>query len=451
MNKPSRAENPVASSAYENLFACICDLNGNLRGKRLAPDQMDKILEGSVRLPLSLAGVDIWGEDIENSELVFDTGDADGIARPSGRGLVPMNWTSRPTALIPLWLYEENGAAFAGDPRHALDAIVQRYAARGLTPVVATELEFYLVDASDDVPQPPRSPVSGKRLDADGVLSLNELEHFDVFLNDVYAACQEQGIPADSAIAECGAGQFEINMRHVGDALRAADDAVLFKRLVRGIARRHGFVATFMAKPYGLRSGNGFHVHFSLEDEHGRNVFDDGSDRGSALLQQAVAGLLETMQQNALVFAPHENSYRRLLPGTHAPSSVAWGYENRTVAVRIPGGNTAARRIEHRVAGADANPYLVLSSVLGGALLGLENQWQPVEAITGNAYAIARQLPHLPLDWASATEAFARGEHVQKIFSSRLRTMLVECKRQEQSRFNRHISDLEYHSYLETV
>lgn len=451
MQKNSQLEWLSEQDDIENVFACICDLNGSLRGKRLAVDQADKILDGSVRLPLSLAGVDIWGEDVENSELVFDTGDADGICLPTGRPIVPMGWTSRPTALIPLWLYEENGQPFAGDPRHALSAIVQRYAERGLTPVVATELEFYLVDASEEVPQPPLSPVSGKRLDADGVLSLNELEHFDVFLNDVYAACEAQGIPADSAIAECGAGQFEINMRHVGDALRAADDAVLFKRLVRGIARRHGFVATFMAKPYGLRPGNGFHVHFSLEDEDGRNVFDDGSEQGSPLLRNAVAGLLRTMRENALIFAPHENSFRRLLPGTHAPSSVGWGYENRTVAVRIPGGSPRARRIEHRVAGADANPYLVLSSVLGGALLGIENDWEPMPPISGNAYAIARQLPHLPLDWASATEAFEQGEHIRSIYSVRLQTMLVECKRQEQSRFNRHVTDFEYHSYLETV
>ncbi|MFT7058654.1 MAG: glutamine synthetase [Pseudorhodobacter sp.] len=435
----------------ENVFACICDLNGTLRGKRVDVAQADKILEGSIRMPLSLAGLDIWGEDIEVSALVFETGDADGICRHTGRDIVPINWTSRPTALIPLWLFEENGQPFLGDPRHALSNVVARFAARGLTPVVATELEFYLVDPSEPVPQPPLSPVTGRRLETDGALSLDELEHFDEFLNDVYAACRAQGIPADTAISENGAGQFEINMRHIGDALRAADDAILFKRLVRGIARKHGFAATFMAKPYGNRAGSGFHVHFSLEDENGNNVFDDGGEMGSAMMTHAVAGLLRTMQENALVFAPHENSFRRLLPGTHAPSSVAWGYENRTVAVRIPGGHHKARRIEHRVAGADANPYLVLASILGGALLGIENGWEPAEALTGDAYSVAKELPHLPLDWASAIQAFKNGEFVKSIYSPRLQRMFVDCKRQEQFRFNRHVTEFEYDSYLETV
>ncbi|MEZ5883860.1 MAG: glutamine synthetase family protein [Paracoccaceae bacterium] len=435
----------------ENVFACICDLNGTLRGKRVDVEQADKILDGSIRMPLSLAGLDIWGEDIEVSALVFETGDADGICRHTGRGIVPINWTSRPTALIPLWLFGDDGTPFLGDPRHALDNIVQKYAARGLTPVVATELEFYLVDPSEPIPQPPLSPVTGRRLDTDGALSLDELEHFDEFLNDVYAACHAQGIPADSAISENGAGQFEINMRHVGDALRAADDAVLFKRLVRGIARQHGFAATFMAKPYGHRSGSGFHVHFSLEDAAGNNVFDDGGEAGTPLMLHAVAGLLNTMQENALVFAPHENSFRRLLPGMHAPSSVAWGYENRTVAVRIPGGHHKARRIEHRVAGADANPYLVLASILGGALLGIEQEWEPAEPLAGDAYTQAKELPHLPLDWASAIEAFRSGKHVRSIYSPRLQRMLVDCKRQEQFRFTRQVTEFEYHSYLETV
>jgi len=435
----------------ENIFACICDLNGTLRGKRMHVDDAAKVLSGSVRMPLSLAGLDIWGEDIETSALVFETGDADGRCLYTGRDILAINWTTRPTALIPLWLYQEDGAPFLGDPRHALNAVMAGFAERGLTPVVATELEFYLFDPSGPVPQPPLSPVTGKRLDSDGALSLDELEHFDSFLNDVYAACEVQGIPADAAISENGAGQFEINMRHIGDALRAADDTVLFKRLVRGLARKHGFAATFMAKPYGHRAGSGFHVHFSLEDADGVNVFDDGGEKGSTVMLNAVAGLLQTMQENTLVFAPHENSYRRLLPGAHAPSNVAWGYENRSVAVRIPGGAPKARRIEHRVAGADANPYLVLASILGGALLGMDRGWLPNEPVEGDAYALGGERPSLPPDWASAIDAFSVGKHVRDIYAKRLQRMLVDCKRQEQFRFNRHVTELEYHAYLETV
>lgn len=433
----------------ESIFACVCDLNGTLRGKRVPTDQAEKVSDGGMRMPLSVVGVDVWGEDIENSELVFETGDSDGLCEFTGRDMLPITWTDRPTAMAMLWMRMEDGTPFLGDPRRALGQVVDRYRALGLTPVVATELEFYLCDPSADRPDAPRSPVTGKRLDSDGVLSVDELQHFDGFLNDVYDACQDQGIPADAAISENGAGQFEINLMHVADPLRAADDAVLFKRLVRGVARKHGFAATFMAKPYGDRAGSGFHVHFSLLDENGDNVFDNGGEEGTPVMLNAVAGLLATMQQNSLTFAPHENSFRRLLPGAHAPTSVAWGYENRTAAIRIPGGNHKARRIEHRVAGADANPYLVLTSILGGALIGIERELPPPPPIVGDAYR--QDLPHLPLDWASSIEAFEDGEYVAEIFSKRLQKMFVECKTQELKRFARHVTDFEYHSYLEVV
>ena len=435
--------------AIETIFACICDLNGVMRGKRVPVDQLDKITSGALRMPLSLLGMDIWGEDIEGNELVWDTGDADGLCDFTGRPLSPVDWTSRPAAFALLWMRQEDGSPFMGDPRRALAAVVDRYKALGLTPVVATELEFYVVDPSGAVPQPPRSPVTGKRLDSDGALSLDELQHFDAFLNEVYDACASQGIPADAAISENGAGQFEINLLHVADPLEAADDAALFKRLVRGIARKHGFAATFMAKPYGDRAGSGMHVHFSLQDADGNNVFDNGGEQGTDTMRHAVAGLIRTMAENTLVFAPHENSYRRLLPGSHAPSAVAWGYENRTVAIRIPGGSHKARRIEHRVAGADANPYLVLASILGGALLGIEGQWEPPAPLVGDAYT--QVIETLPPDWASAIEAFEKGVHVEQVFSKRLRRMFVQCKLQELRRFTRHVTDFEYHSYLEAV
>ena len=435
----------------ETIFAGICDLNGTLRGKRIPLDQASKIVEGSLRMPLSLLNVDIWGEDIENSKLVFETGDADALCDFTGRPFVPITWTNRPSALAMLWMRDYDGVPFPGDPRRALAQIVERYKQRGLTPVVATELEFYLCDTSDpsQQPQAPQSPVTGKRLDSDGVLSLDELQHFGAFLDDVYDACAIQGIPVDAAISENGAGQFEVNMKHVADPLRAADDAVLYKRLVRGIARKHGFAATFMAKPFSDRAGNGFHVHFSLVDENGTNVFDNGTDKGAALMLNAVAGLMSTLHENTLIFAPHENSYRRLQPGAHAPSSMAWGYENRTAAIRIPGGDHKARRIEHRVSGADANPYLVLASILGGAMIGIEQSMDPVEPITGDAYSL--ELPQLPLNWTTAIDAFNDGVNIRNIYSEQLQTMLVQCKQQELKKFAGYVTDFEYHSYLEIV
>ncbi|MFC5385011.1 glutamine synthetase family protein [Aquamicrobium segne] len=432
-----------------SLRAAVCDLNGILRGKRIPVDQASKALEGKLRMPLSISGLDVWGEDIVGNKLVFSTGDADGVCQWTGRGLLPMDWTAHPTALIPLWLTEESGAPFLGDPRQVLARILERYKALKLKPVVATELEFYLVDPKPERPRGPISPVTGRRLDSDAALSIDEIDDFESFLHDVYAACRAQDIPVDSAIAENGVGQFEINLNHTDDVLRAADDAILFKRTVRGIARKHGFVASFMAKPYGKRSGSGLHVHFSLLDEDGVNIFDDGTARGSDTLRHAVGGLLAAMAESTLVFAPHFNSFRRLRPNSHAPTTVAWGYENRMVAIRIPGGPTAARRIEHRVAGADANPYLVLAAILGAALIGIERHLNPGEPATTDVYE--RDLPKLPPDWASAIASFESGSMVAEIFPDALRGSLVACKRQELETFALRVNNFEFETYLETV
>ncbi|WP_341486019.1 glutamine synthetase family protein [Thioclava sp. GXIMD4215] len=433
----------------ESALVTVCDLNGMLRGTRVPVAQIGKLCDAGLRIPLAALGVDVWGEEIAQQDPLFPSREAIGRGGMIERGLLPMTWADPPAILAPMTLSCANGDPFPADPRRALEEITRRFAALGLTPVVATELEFYLVNPEPDLPEPPNSPVSGKQLHSDDVYSVDELLHFDDFLSDVFDACREQGIPADAAISENGAGQFEINMMHVPDPLRAADDAILFKQTVRGVARKHGLAATFMAKPYGALSGSGFHVHFSLIDKDGRNVFDDGGPQGTDLLWHAVAGLLHTMAECTLTFAPHENSYRRLAPGSHAPSAIAWGYENRTVAVRIPGGSHKARRIEHRVAGADANPYLVLASILGGALMGIEGKWDPAAPITGNAYD--QDLPHLPLDWASAIEAFKVGAHVPAIYNPQLQRMLTACKTQELRVFNRRVTDFEYHTYLETV
>jgi glutamine synthetase len=438
-------QHPEVSS----LRAAVCDLNGALRGKRLPAARAKAALTGGTRMPLSVTGVDVWGEDIVGGKLVFETGDADGICEWTGRGPLPIHWTAQPTALIPLWLAKDDGTPFAGDPRRALAAVVARYAALGLAPVTATELEFYLVDPTGDRPSAPVSPISHKLLDSDSVLALRELDHFEHFLDDVYAACAAQGVPADSAIAENGPGQFEVNLLHAADPLQVADDAVLFKEIVRGIARKHGLAATFMAKPYGDRAGSGLHVHFSLVDRDGANVFNDGSERGSDTMLHAVGGLLAAMPQSTLVFAPHMNSFRRLRPGNHAPSAVAWGYENRTAAIRIPGGNPESRRIEHRVAGADANPYLVLAAILGAALAGIEGRMAPAQPIVGDAYT--QKLPTIPPDWASAVDAFEDGPMIPDMLSGTLQRMLVDCKRQEMEVFAQRVTDFEYHTYLETV
>ncbi|GLT12334.1 glutamine synthetase family protein [Sulfitobacter sp. PR48] len=405
------------------------DLNGQPRGKRVPTRFADKVTTEGTRFPFSVLNLDIWGEDIDDSPLVFDSGDRDGVLKPTERGFLPMPWLETPSALLPIWMFHEDGRPYEGDPRHALRAVLDRFKARGLTPVCAVELEFFLIDDSGRNLQVPISPRSGKRRKAAETLSIRALDQFDSFFTDLYDACEEMDIPADTAISEAGLGQFEINMMHCDDALRAADDAWLFKMLVKGLARRHGFAASFMAKPYEDYPGSGLHTHFSVLDQSGKNVFDNGGPEGTDLMKNAVAGCISAMPGSALVFAPHLNSYDRLVPGNHAPTGVSWAYENRTSSIRIPSGSSSARRIEHRVSGGDVNPYLMLAAVLGAAITGIEDGATPPPPVTGNAYDA--DLPQIPDNWQAAIDAFESDPYVARIFAPEMIRNLVLTKRQE--------------------
>ena len=362
---------------------------------------------------------------------------------------MPMPWLEAPTALLPIWMFRENGQPYEGDPRHALRAVVDRYKAKGLTPVCAMELEFFLIDDSGKTMQVPASPRSGKRRKAAETLSIRALDAFDTFFTDLYDACEAMDIPADTTTSETGLGQFEVNLMHCDDALRAADDAWLFKMLVKGLARRHGFAASFMAKPYADYSGSGLHTHFSILDEKGENIFDSGGPKGTAQLRHAIAGCLSAMHDSTLLFAPHFNSYERLVPDKHAPTAISWGYENRTSAIRIPAGNPAARRIEHRVAGGDVNPYLMLAAILGAALTGLEDAVEPPPPVTGNAYAL--DLPQIPATWDAAIDAFENSDILYRFLPKEIIRNLVQTKRQEVHYIAELTPEERVELYLDTV
>ncbi|MDJ1017097.1 MAG: glutamine synthetase family protein [Paracoccaceae bacterium] len=412
----------------QNIVTAVCDLNGLPRGKRAPVAFAKKALEGGARMPLSALNVDIWGHDIEDSPLLFETGDQDGLLRPTERGFVARPWLETPSAMLPMCIHDESGAPFAGDPRHALGSVLGRYDARGWRVIAATELEFYLIDDSGDELLPVVNPTSGLRPTGGEVLSIRALDRFDTFFSELYQACEAMEIPADAASSESGLGQFEISLAH-GPAMKAADDTWLFKLLIKGLARKHGFAATFMTKPYADQAGTGMHVHFSVLDETGRNVFDNGGEEGTALLQSAVAGCLDAMRDSTLVFAPHANSYARLVPGNHAPTGIGWGYENRTVALRIPGGSPAARRIEHRVAGGDTNPYLMLAVVLGAAMNGIDDGVTPPAPLEGNAYAAG--LETLPDAWDRAVALFEQSKAIARVLPAELVRNFVLTKRQE--------------------
>lgn len=433
--------------------ALISDSCAILRGKRLPISGLPKLYTEGCGFPGSIYAFDVTGATIESTGLCFDVGDADLICRPVPGTLRRTPWLKRPTGQLLLHMYDADGQPFFAAPRTQLQRLVELFAAEGLTPVVALELEFYLLDSDwgpEDRPRPPLSPTSGVRQTTTQVYGMNELYDFDHVLSEIQETAEIQGIPADTVIAEYRPGQCEINLRHRPDAVQAADDALLFKRLVRGVAARHGLDATFMAKPYPEHVGSGMHVHVSLLDREGRNVFEDPNDpAGSALLRQAIGGLAATMAEGMAIFSPNANSYRRFQVESYAPTAPTWGINNRTTALRIPVGPPGSKRIEHRVCGADANPYLAVAAILAGIHHGLKHQLDPGPPITGNAYA--KRKPTLPDTWVAALDAFERSRVLRQYFGDRFVHVFLETRWAERDKFFAYVTPLEYEWYLRTV
>lgn len=430
---------------HPNIQGCevlLFDLNGLPRGKWIPREQLQTLIDAGLRMPRSVLALDLWGREVSVPGTGIDVGDPDGACVAALDTLVPVPWLDDAAQMI-ISMPAKAGEG-CPDPRSLLQAGIAQLRELGLQPVVAAEIEFYLL--APDLParavEMPHLPKRGRHLGVDA------LDAFSPLFREVRAACAAQCIPIDSIVSEFGVGQFEISLRHQTDALRAADHAVTLRRLLKGVARRHGMIASFMAKPFGDQAGSGLHLHMSMLDEDGRNVFDDGSPRGSALLASAVGGCLATMAECGLLFWPHFNSYRRLRRDSYAPVAATWGYDNRTTALRIPAGAASGRRFEHRVAGADANPYLVLAAVLAGVQHGIRHSLSPPPAVHHNAYA--QQGPSLPGDWPDAISTFERSGFIETCFGRDFRTLFAACKRSEAASFAARVTDFEYEAYLQT-
>ncbi|KRG45802.1 gamma-glutamylputrescine synthetase [Stenotrophomonas panacihumi] len=435
----------------EQVDLLLCDTNGLLRGKRITREALEKVYLNGVCLPMSLIATDITGNTVEETGLGYDIGDEDRICRPVPGSLRPVPWATRPSAQLLLSMEDGAGGVFEVAPRAVLDRVLKGFTARGWTPVVAVELEFYLFDAAPDArgrPQTPRDPHSGLRSDSTQVYYLQELDEHREFIDAVAAACRAQGIPADTAVAEYAPGQFEINLLHRADAMAACDDAILLKRTIKAIAQQQGKLASFMAKPFAEQAGSGLHLHVSVLDAQGRNLFDGTPEAPADALLHGVAGLQQAAASSLLLFAPHANSYRRFVPNAFVPLNDSWGFNNRTVALRIPHSDARNTRIEHRIAGADANPYLVTAAVLAGLLDGLLAQQAPGPATTGNAYA---QIEAATPSWRGAIEAFLQDDFIARHFGERFRHIYGQQKRREMLDFHTQVPDLDYAWYLRTV
>jgi glutamine synthetase len=353
-----------------------------------------------------------------------------------------------PRAQMLMRLCTADGAPLSYDPRNILERVLQRFAELDLTPVAAHELEFYLIDVERDErgrPQPPRSR-DGTRDATPSVYGLQDLDRHQGFLTALSEAAALQSVPISATSKEYAPGQFEANLRHQTNALTASDHAVFLRQIVRSAAARENAQATFMSKPYADRSGSGQHVHVSLIDRGGRNVFDNGTPEGSESLRFAAGGLAALMPESMAFFAPNLNAYRRFQPDMFAPVNRRWGINNRSAGLRVPVGPNEARRIEHRCAGADANPYLVMAAILAGIHHGLVHRIDPGQPAQGN---VSREPDSaLPFSFERALEILEQARMLPDYFGQDAVTLYRETKAQELSRFRKIISAEEYDWYL---
>ena len=435
-----------AYSSVTMIEALITDCNGIARGKLVPSAKLRSTFEPGLKMPKSALALDIWGRDVK--ELALENGDIDGYCLAIPSSLTPLLTPNGiDSAQVIMTMHDSDGQPFMGDPRQVLQAIVDRFKALGLRPCVAAELEFsLLVDPGHD--RPISDAVSVKDDIGGNLYALDALDQHQQMLDELRACFEVQGLPYEGIIKEYAPAQYEINMAHSADTMALTDHIIQMQRSIFTTAARHGLIASFMPKPMSDVPGNGMHVHCSLLDEHDNNVFSDGTALGSPLLNKAIAGCIKLLPESMLMFAPSFNAYRRFQPGNHAPTFPAWGYDNRTTALRIPEGPVNAIRIEHRVAGADANPYLAIAAVLMGILYGIDNNLEAPPAIEGNAYEQEPEEPVLPTLMGDAIKRFKRSTTIGEYMSPEFQRMYCLVKQQELDEFNHRVTEFELETYL---
>jgi glutamine synthetase len=429
------------------------DMNGILRGKRAAVADAAKIFKNGVNHCAATLALDAKGATFDSIPNGSTDGDPDIKARAVPGSLAPVPWARIPSAQVLVELSEFSGAPYYLDSRQVLRHAVQPLIELGLHPVMAAELEFYLVehDGREFHPRMPRIP--GSELPQDGLqyAMLEDLEDVDDFLFDLDAYCQAQNIPAGAALAEFSPGQFEVNLQHVDDPMRACDHAVLLKRAVKAAAIQNGLAATFMAKPFAGIPGSGLHIHVSLLDGDGNNVFAGKSRDGdfSETLRHAIGGLAETMGESMAIYAPNANSYRRYVRGAFVPCTPNWGLNHRGVALRIPLSRQDNNRVEVRVAGADANPYLVTAAVMAGLHHGISQHCEPGPMVKERQ--AVEDVVTLPVHWPQALDSFEAGRILPRYLGEEFSRIFALCRREECNRFQTEISNRDYEWYLRAV
>ena len=376
----------------QEVEAIIPDLAGVARGKVVPAEKY--VEEEGMRLPESIFLQTVTGEYPDDDSAISPS-EIDIVLKADPTTIRVVPWAAEPTAQVIHDCYYGDGRPVPMAPRYVLRRVLDLYASHGWEPVIAPELEFFLVEPNIDSDYPLKPPIgrSGRPEIGRQSYSIAAVNEFDPLFDDVYAFCEAQEIQIDTLIHEAGAAQMEINLLH-GNALSLADQAFLFKRTAREAALRHKMYATFMAKPHAKEPGSAMHLHQSILDcKTGKNVFSAADGSPTSLFFSHIAGLQRYLPAAMSLFAPNVNSYRRVTPHNSAPINVQWGYDNRTAGLRVPMSSPVARRVENRCGGADANPYLAMAASLACGYLGMVEGLKPTEPISGSAYDMPFQLP----------------------------------------------------------
>ncbi len=429
----------------KSIDAFLIDINGKAFGKRHPVADLEGIVTGGSSICAAMQLTDINGIAWDTAGRGFADGDPDGPTVMVPGTLAPVPWAGEPRAQCLMRFWDDGPLWF--EPRAVLERVVARFDELGLKPVTAIEIEFYLIASTrDDAggPTPARAPGANHAAEQGNVFNMAELDAYSPVIDAIHAACHAQGVPATTIIKEYGPGQYEVNLAHLSDPVAAADHAALLRRAVTGVARAQGMDATFMAKPYGADSGSGMQVNLSFEALDGSTVF--GGPGGDAMLAKVVGGM-QAMQAEAMaIFAPNVNAFRRFEPDQFTPVTSDWGEDNRSVAFRVPAASGRARRVEHRVAGADANPYLVMAAVLAAAHHGITHNLTPTPKASGNAGAEVD--PNLPLTLWSALDRMRIGALLPSYFEQRYIDAYRHAKQAEFDAFMADIHPREHEWYL---
>jgi glutamine synthetase len=373
--------------------AIIPDMAGIARGKVMPAEKFAE--DSGMRLPESIFLQTVTGDYPVDTSSAMSPAEMDIVLKADPKTVRVVPWAAEPTAQVIHDCFYSDGRRVTMAPRQVLQHVLELYEQRGWEPVVAPELEFYLVEPNIDADYQLKPPVgrSGRAEPGRQSYSIAAVNEFDPLFDDVYAFCEAQEIEIDTLIHEDGPAQMEINLLH-GEALGLADQAFLFKRTMREAALRHKMYATFMAKPHAKEPGSAMHIHQSILDTKTRkNIFSNADGTPSALFFSHIAGLQRYLPAAMSLFAPNVNSYRRIQRFQMAPINVQWGYDNRTAGLRVPFSTPEARRVENRLGGADANPYIALATSLACGYLGMTEGLQPTEPVTGSAHEMPFALP----------------------------------------------------------